>query len=350
MECGNLYKDPLTGMNNLFGLLEYDLEGTKLPSGVILVVDLMNLSSVNRDYGKAAGDAYIQSLARLIDSTCLQEYSQYGDILSFRIGGDEFLIIIPGKGEAFAQHMAAQLHQQLNQKMAAAGIYHTGIHFATIQYFEQLPSASLLLKQSNIALSRSRFPADTPAEIPEWVDHMIDGLICRVRETLTLLQQANTLAFNDEISQLPNYRAADFHLKSLYHDYLQKGHPFSFLLIDGDNLKKYNDLSYKQGNQMIRDLGNLIRSAVRYDDQVFRWLSGDEFAVIPRNCPRETALQLAERIRSYIEIHTRRWPFPITVSIGVASCPQDGNTIEAIVEYAEKANSLAKHSGKNMVV
>ena len=47
------------------------------------------------------------------------------------------------------------------------------------------------------------------------------------------------------------------------------------LLVDGDNLRAYNEMGYEHGNQMIRALGDVIGAAVRYGDRAARWLSGD---------------------------------------------------------------------------
>ena len=126
--------------------------------------------------------------------------------------------------------------------------------------------------------------------------------------------------------------------------------PFSILLVDGDRLKEYNStLGYQAGNEMIRDLGGAIVRAVRDGDFVGRWLMGDEFLVVLRRTSRKIAYGVAERIRRTVMESSKKWPLPITVSIGVASCPEDGRTSETLVEAAEKANAAAKLGGRNRV-
>ena len=125
--------------------------------------------------------------------------------------------------------------------------------------------------------------------------------------------------------------------------------PFSILFIDGDNLKQYNTLSYQRGNLMIRDLGRLIADQLRRGDFLARWFSGDEFLVILPRADRAEALRVGERLRSKVEKTTRKWPFPITISVGVATYPIDGSTMEELLVKAEKANALAKKEGKNKV-
>jgi diguanylate cyclase (GGDEF)-like protein len=183
----------------------------------------------------------------------------------------------------------------------------------------------------------------------ERADKMIERMLSRVKETLQLLQNSNKLAFSDDISQLPNHRAANLYLEEAAEDYYLYRKPYSVLFIDGDNLKRYNDLGYQQGNNMIRKLGKLITDSIRSSDKVCRWLSGDEFIVILKDTEKPAAYKLAERIRKKVELETINWEYAVTISIGVAECPSDGVDMESIVKKAEKANTLAKRSGKNRV-
>jgi len=64
---------------------------------------------------------------------------------------------------------------------------------------------------------------------------------------------------------------------------------------------------------------------------------------------RKEAFRIGERLRSVVEDTTKIWPYPITISVGMASYPDDGGAMEELLLKAEKANALAKKGGKNQV-
>src|SRR5690606_19598442 len=100
---------------------------------------------------------------------------------------------------------------------------------------------------------------------------------------------------------------------------------------------------------MIRKLGEILASQLRRGDFLARWFSGDEFLVVLPGADRFEAFRIGERLRVLVEETTKDWLFPITISVGMASFPEDGNTLEALLQKAEEANALAKKAGKNQV-
>ena len=94
-----------------------------------------------------------------------------------------------------------------------------------------------------------------------------------------------------------------------------------------------------------------MQAQLRFTDVAARY-GGDEFVVMLPDTPARGALEVAERIRRAIE----EAPFsadtgrvPCTVSIGVASYPQDGRSIDALLARADRALYLAKEGGRNRV-
>jgi len=350
MVCNNLYKDPLTGMTNLFGLLECNIENICSENGAVVVIDIIKLSFVNRDFGKQIGDVYIKNVADIINSTLSHHNDDFGKLSAYRYGGDEFLLIFPGKDKLNINELTKEINSVLKEKMLEYGVEYAGIRTAAWFYNEKITSVNELLKNSSLVMAKSRTDKEIISEIPEWADDLIEKMLFRVKDTLQLLQEVNTLAMNDEISGLPNHRAATLHLNEVFEEYNVLKKPFTILFIDGDNLKKYNNIGYEYGNKMIRDLSTLITEALRHDDKVFRWLSGDEFVVTLRDTNRDIAFKVAERIRAYVEEKTEEWQYPITVSIGLANCPEDGVKLDQIISKSEAANAFAKRTGKNRVV
>lgn len=87
-------------------------------------------------------------------------------------------------------------------------------------------------------------------------------------------------------------------------------------------------------------------------DLIFR-KGGDEFSVLLLNCSSENAIEVAQRIKATIEMHpfelTSRKKINLTVSIGVATFPDNVGNIEMLLEKADNALYKAKHSGRNRI-
>ncbi|MDD5574199.1 MAG: sensor domain-containing diguanylate cyclase, partial [Candidatus Omnitrophica bacterium] len=128
----------------------------------------------------------------------------------------------------------------------------------------------------------------------------------------------------------------------------------SIIMLDIDNFKNYNDTwGHQKGDEILSRISKIITESSRKIDKVCRY-GGEEFAVILPDAAKKDVLVIAERIRSNIE----QYPFTtgpdhppqkITVSIGVASFPEDGKTKAELIRAADAALYDAKKQGKNRV-
>jgi diguanylate cyclase (GGDEF)-like protein len=92
-----------------------------------------------------------------------------------------------------------------------------------------------------------------------------------------------------------------------------------------------------------------VKRAVRKVDLAARY-GGEEFVVLLDDASEEGGVQLAERIRAEIEAlqcEENGERVPVTLSLGVASYPQDGRTPEALTKAADSGLYFAKRNGKN---
>mgnify|MGYP001431208377 CR=1 FL=1 len=348
MLMGNLFLDPQTGLGNFFGLLKAATSGAFGIKGTIITLDLTELLA-DETHDKKTVDSCIRALAGLIRAEIARD--DYRRIAAFRIGDGEFVMVLPEKTQAEAENLATEIGILFREKASWHSVPNAEIRTGTATYGEygkNGASVSTILKAAYLALADCRY-AEFPMHLPIWAEKLIDHMVERVYETLDLLDEAFNLALNDEISGLPNYRAAELFLEQMLEEYRRYGEPCSLLLIDGDNLKQYNLLGYQRGNRMIRELADLLKNGLRHSDRVARWLSGDEFLVFLQNADRHFALQVGERLRAAVEEGSKDWPFPVTISVGVASCPEDGVTAEELLAKAEEANYAAKQRGKNQV-
>ena len=128
---------------------------------------------------------------------------------------------------------------------------------------------------------------------------------------------------------------------------------FSLLMIDIDNLKRYNDTyGHLAGDKVIKDIAHILFYKTRKTDFVARY-GGEEFAVIAPHTDKTGASIIAARMVDFIsgidfildDTNITR----VTISMGVAAFPDDANTKEGLIQTADKALYQAKNLGKNRV-
>ena len=121
-------------------------------------------------------------------------------------------------------------------------------------------------------------------------------------------------------------------------------------MIDGDDLRRYNQISYAAGDEMIQWLGATLRDQLRPGDFLARWRVGDEFLVLLPATPLGQAAAVGSRLCRAVQQASEGWPLPVTISIGVAEYPRHGTDEVGLLRQAEAANDRAKALGKNCVV
>ena len=166
------------------------------------------------------------------------------------------------------------------------------------------------------------------------------------------LHRARLLSETDELTGLFNMRGFVVLANRLFAQAQRYERSASFLMVDSDNLKQVNDQhGHEAGNGLLKHLVKAMQAQLRFTDVAARY-GGDEFVVMLPDTPPRGALEVAERIRRAIE----ETPFAAdagrvscTVSIGVASYPEDGRSIDALLARADRALYVAKEGGRNKV-
>lgn len=173
-------------------------------------------------------------------------------------------------------------------------------------------------------------------------------------ESAQLFEEINRLAITDGLTGLYNVR----HLKRVLGEEVRRSlrysRPLSFIMIDIDFFKYYNDNhGHPRGDEVLRILAGLLLKNTRDVDTVFRY-GGEEFSVIIPEVPKQEAYAMAERIRRVVQEHV--FPYEeeqpngnLTVSMGVANLPEDALEGDELVEKADRALYRAKQIGRNQV-
>ena len=134
------------------------------------------------------------------------------------------------------------------------------------------------------------------------------------------------------------------------------GRPLTVLMLDIDDFKSINDrFGHPVGDAVLQGIVAEIRGEVRGDMDLLARYGGDEFALVLPETPATEAVLVAERVRRRIDERLFRMPesgqvLRATVSIGLATYPDDAPEKRDLVEKADAALYRAKHGGKNAVV
>lgn len=167
-----------------------------------------------------------------------------------------------------------------------------------------------------------------------------------------LYRRAEELSITDDLTGLTNHRYFMRRLQDSLLTARARGEAVALLYVDLDDLGQYNDsYGHLVGDELLREFGETLRSAVRESDLPSRY-GGDEFAVILAGASRQEALAVAERIREKLENHSFQGPagpLRVTASIGIALFPEDAETATDLVRVADRAMYVAKTSGGNRV-
>ncbi len=167
-------------------------------------------------------------------------------------------------------------------------------------------------------------------------------------ETEDLARQAS----HDGLTGLPNKS----HFESKAETHLQKAmaqrRPISFLMIDIDGFKSYNDEhGHRAGDKALEQVGELIRKEIRNNDLAGR-LGGEEFGILLPGTDQHGAFVTAERLRNSVQNH--RFPVQneknsagLTISIGISAHPDHVSTVEELFEVADRALYQSKEQGRN---
>lgn len=180
----------------------------------------------------------------------------------------------------------------------------------------------------------------------ELLEHLASQIAAPI-DNSRLYARAEQIARIDSTTELFNRRHFDERMREEIDRHSRYGDILSLLLLDLDNFKKYNDTyGHLAGDRLLVQAAMFIRNTVRSSDLAFRY-GGDEFAIILPNSSTVEAFSVAERIREKISVEMSNRQLDITVSIGLASWPGDGQTLDEICNAADIALYYAKRTGQN---
>jgi len=181
----------------------------------------------------------------------------------------------------------------------------------------------------------------------------------RVKNQLQIISQFRTierLGLIDPLTNIRNRRSFNDRLSMEWKRCLREKAPISFLMVDVDKFKNYNDTyGHPQGDTLLKSLAIIFESLARRPADIIARLGGEEFGILLPNTALKPAMDIAEKIRSSVEsmsIMTAdgKTETRTTISIGVAVMVPDENiNADDLLARADECLYQAKSSGRNRV-
>ncbi|MEW6594321.1 MAG: sensor domain-containing diguanylate cyclase [Thermodesulfobacteriota bacterium] len=166
-------------------------------------------------------------------------------------------------------------------------------------------------------------------------------------------EQINRMATVDGLTGLANHRTFQHGFEVMLERAQRRKSPLCLILCDIDHFKQLNDNhGHPFGDQVLRRVGELLQRTVRTVDLAARY-GGEEFAVVLEDSDHKGGLRMAERIRQAVELltlHHQREPVRVTLSLGLAVYPADGEEKATLINRADQALYRAKQQGRNRAV
>lgn len=172
-------------------------------------------------------------------------------------------------------------------------------------------------------------------------------------ESRNAIQALKEEASKDYLTGLFNVRTFNKMYIKLVDEYKEKDKNISFIMLDIDYFKKVNDTyGHNAGDEILIQIGEILRECSE-ESYILSRMGGEEFSIILIDYDKNMCFNIAEKIRTTVENSKFNLPsgenLNITVSLGIASYPEEVKNIGQLITRADSALYKAKNSGRNKV-
>jgi diguanylate cyclase (GGDEF)-like protein len=296
--------------------------------------DLDHLMTVNDDYGHVAGDGYIASVGDALKANF------DGECYAARIGGDEFLGVMPGL--------------TLEQAKARVEGVRMLVEFKPLEFIKDGQLASVPVSVSG---GLAFLPAGEAAV-------NVDDLIRRAYEAVIRAKEngGNSIKIYAEVEErdpLTGVNTRAGMLARLDQNCTAAERARSTVAVISLDIDEFDSINRQygrySGDEVLRRVAAILNSNLKEIGIVGRF-GGDQFIVILPNSRSETAFILAEEVRKVIEdtpvpiqVGEMKSHLPVRISGGVAEFPSDGSDWRELLRKADEALYRAKSQGRNRI-
>lgn len=265
------------------------------------------------------------------------------------------MIAILGKDYGESSEIMAQVEELLREK--AQTLYSDLLYTLTHLHFSE-PQArqhwDRILKHKQLMAQKLGRNVGVRVALMDYFTNLHQKIDNPKIIELDVFEKTLLSAITDGLTGLYNHRYFQDRLEEEVERSQRYGQSTSLLMIDLDDFKKYNDANgHIAGDVLLADVAKLIRKTVRKVDVVARY-GGEEFAVILPATKRKGAVIIANRLCQ--KVASTKFPnqdtLPrkfLSLSIGLATYPEDAKDKARLIDLADKALYQAKKAGKNQV-
>jgi diguanylate cyclase (GGDEF)-like protein len=178
-------------------------------------------------------------------------------------------------------------------------------------------------------------------------------IAARTQELEKVKKYAETQARTDPLTGLSNRRAFFEFGRLEIEEFKRYGHDLTLIMLDIDRFKGINDAhGHAVGDEVLKNIASLLQETTRASDLAAR-VGGEEFAILLSHTTIQDGENIAEKLREKMQaltIKINNIEITFTASFGVAKYTPDCQTIDALLDHADKALYRAKNDGRNRVV
>ncbi len=210
--------------------------------------------------------------------------------------------------------------------------------------------------QTTVAVLRQINAGETMVDMPPITRNEFGDMALALRQFRDQAERLRHLAFTDDLTGLGNRAHFDEALRAAVTEAQQSGGHLALLYVDLDNFSAVNDsLGHGAGDRYLREAALRLQRFALLDAQLWRY-SGDKFTVLldAQAMAAEDVLRKEAHAQANLILRGLAEPvlfdghlLPMSVSVGVAVFPVDGNSAEQLMSSADAAMYLVKRSGRN---
>jgi len=178
------------------------------------------------------------------------------------------------------------------------------------------------------------------------------NLISVALEKAKLYQETKALSITDGLTGAFNHKHFQECLIKELNRARRIGTPFSLIMFDIDHFKNFNDnFGHQTGDMVLKHISETVMKNVRKID-IFARYGGEEFIIILPDVAKDGVIAVGEKLRMFIEkkpLIVNENIYPVTISVGCATFPFDGEDKDTLIQKVDKALYTAKQDGRNCV-
>jgi diguanylate cyclase (GGDEF)-like protein len=157
------------------------------------------------------------------------------------------------------------------------------------------------------------------------------------------------MAYHDQLTGLPNRQLFSDRAHQALVRAKRNHSQLAVMYLDCDHFKPINDeLGHDSGDEFLKSLAGKLSDCIRESDTVAR-VGGDEFNILLPDIQDGAEVEVAERILAKVGVpwESEGKSFKVSMSIGIAMYPKDGDEVNMLIKNADQALYMAKESGRN---